>query len=222
MISRVVFIAFLMFSVTSFSQGTAQKEIIIPKYRGDKIFWYDSLKFLSANLKLPDLEKDYSHIQHVRLWTDKQVVDVWQGLDSTFYCTVTSFVREYDAKKEIEGKFYSERVVLEPISAMILLDSIQLNHMSDYKDCHNIKKYDHDKIDGEFYRIELSSPTSYRLITLLNPEEQSRNIVEVDLFLTYLDLVRKEMDLEYIHRQFMMGLKKGTYVAGLSLITKKK
>ncbi|MFP5471175.1 MAG: hypothetical protein ACLGGV_06235 [Bacteroidia bacterium] len=222
MILRVVTIAFLVLSINAFAQGNAQKEIVIPKYRGEKIYWYDSLKFLSSNLNLANLEKDYSHIKHVRLWTDKQVVDVWQSKDSNFHCTVTSFVREYDSRKELEGKFYSESVQLEPISAMILLDSLQLNHMADYKDCHNIKKYNHDKIDGEFYRIELSTPVSYRLITLLNPEEQSKNIDEVNLFLEYLELVRDEMDLEYLHRQFMMGLKKGTYVAGLSLITKKK
>jgi hypothetical protein len=222
MIIRFATLFFVFLCFQGFSQTSVKKEISIPMYRGEKIYWYDSLKFLNANLDLSNLETDNSHLKHVRLWTDKQVVDVWQAKDSTFHCVVTSFVREYDAKKELEGKFFVKKDELEQISAMILLDSLQLNHLGDYKDCHNIKSYNHDKIDGEFYRIELSTPSTYRLITLLNPEEQSRNIDEVKLFLQYLDLVNKEMDLGYMHQQLIMSLKKGTYVAGLSLITKKR
>jgi hypothetical protein len=222
MLTRITTILFTLLFLQGFSQNNVKKEISVPMYRGEKIYWYDSLKFLNQNLNLNSLETDNSHIKHVRLWTDKQVVDVWQSKDSSFHCVVTSFVREYDKKREIEGKFHSNQVALDPISAMVLLDSLQLNHMGDYKDCHNIKNYNHDEIDGEFYRIELSTPTTYRLITLLNPEQQSRNIDEVKLFLQYLELVNREMDLEYLHRQLMMGLKKGTYVAGLSMITKRR
>ena len=197
------------------------KDIDVPYYKGDKIYWYDSLKTLRDNLDLTDLEKS-TEKHYIRIWTDKNAIDAWIDAEGNYECKVTSFCKEYNVKKQREGDFHQYTRYVERISAKILIDSLYSFDMDKMDDFHHIDDYNKKLIDGTTYKIEISTPTSYRMFTMLNPENQSTSIEEVDVFMTYVDIIKNEMDLSYIHRQFMRKLKNGTYVAGLEVITKKK
>ena len=197
-----------------------EKEIDVPFYLGQKIFWYDSLKLVRENLNLEDLEKSKAP-QHIRIWTDKSAIDAWKDEVGEYHCVVTSFCKAYDVKKEIEGEFFLRKINVEEISAQVLIDSLYAKEISTMKDYHHIKKVNKNLIDGVTYKIEISTPASYRMFTFLNPENQGNYIDEVELFMSYLKTMNMEFDLNYIHRQFMMSLKNGVYVAGLDVITKK-
>ena len=200
---------------------TFEKEIDIPFFQGNRIYWYDSLKMVRESLSLENLEKSQTP-HHIRIWTDKNAIDAWKDESGKYHCVITSFCKAYDIKKAIEGDFSLKSNRVETITAQVLIDSVYSMNIDELKDYHHIKKCNQNLIDGITYKMEISTPTSYRMFTFLNPENQSRNIEEVKLFLSFLNVMNKEFDLNYLHRQFMMGLKNGTYVAGLEVITKKK
>lgn len=198
-----------------------EKEIDIPFFQGSKIYWYDSLKLVRENLSLEDLETSQTE-NHIRIWTDKNAIDAWKDVDGKYNCVVTSFCKDYNLKSEEEGEFSQKKSKMQSITAEILIDSLYSKGISTLSDYHHVKKINKNLIDGVTYKIEISTPTSYRMFTFLNPENQNSNIKEVELFLSYLKIMSLEFDLNQTHRQFMAGLKNGTYVAGLDVITKKK
>lgn len=198
-----------------------EKEIDVPFVQGHKIYWYDSLKVLRQDLNLKDLEKS-KEPQYIRIWTDKSAVDAWKDENGEYHCVVTSFCKSFNEKKNEEGEFYLKRNKVEDVSAQVLIDSLYAKNINSLKDYHLVKKMNKNLIDGVTYKVEISTPKTYRMFTFLNPENQNSNIEEVQLFLDYLKILHLEFDLNYIHRQFMMGMKNGTYVAGLEVISKKK
>lgn len=202
-------------------EGEIKKEFNIPKYRGKAIHWYDSLKEVRTLLNLEDLETSKKQ-SYIRIWSDKSAIDAWQDEYGNFYCRVTSFCKEYNEKKMIEGDMLKRSKNLENISGQILIDSLFSMKVCDIEDYNFNKKFNQNLIDGITYKVEISTPNSYKMFTILNPENQKRSIPEVKLFISYLKLISREVDLEKLHSELMMSVKQGTYVAGLEIITKKK
>ena len=83
---------FLLFSVASFGQTKSYYNIV--SSNGDTTFWYKYQTKQIKKLSLSSLDTS-SNDEYFRVWTNKQVIEVWQNQNGTTSGKLTTWTDEY-------------------------------------------------------------------------------------------------------------------------------
>ena len=165
----------LLFILTLFSStiGIGQnRQLHIKTYEdGDTSLWYKWRIKLCTQIELESVQNSKNN-WHFRLWTNKQIIDIWKDSNSVTLGKITSWTKEYtpNGEEPTNRIFYENK----------LLDSVKVNKLISLIDSTQIKNIpDEDSIvswrqgfDGITYIVETVSTTDYFFKTYWTPTAQ--------------------------------------------------
>ena len=164
-----LFILFtLIFSLNVYAQVDIQTKLCL---EGDSSFWYIWSKNLGKKIELNNV-KNSQNKRTYRLWTDKQVIDVWIDKNDRKYGKITNWVEECNIYGETPSNrifYFSYDLNLNQIEKIFtLIDSLKIDNIPDYTYIENWTDLD----DYTLYIIENSNNNSYCFRTYPSPESQ--------------------------------------------------
>ena len=193
----IVFVFVFFVSTSVLSQN---RNFQIPTYSdGDTTLWYKWKMELGKEIGLEDIRKT-SNIWHFRLWTNKQVIEIWQNKDGVNLGKITNWVKEVtpDDEEPTHRKFYKSTE----------LDSIMVNQLSYLIKNSGIKSIPDEMYienwraidDGITYTTEIADENDYYFKTYGNPKSQ--DIVEAQKVRNFVDSVVLITNLKEIWIEF--------------------
>jgi hypothetical protein len=155
-------------------RGQPAKTISIPTYgsQADTSLFFKADRALGQTMQLPSLQTSGAAF-HFRLWTSRQVLDIWTLDSALYFGAVTSYAQHYDDKLFQQGRYQVDTVLFKrtylPNSKakriFELLDSLSIPSIPSDNQIAGWR----DGLDGIEYRIEIASPTSYAYKTYWSP-----------------------------------------------------
>ncbi|MES2558162.1 MAG: hypothetical protein V4590_00365 [Bacteroidota bacterium] len=178
----------------------------------DTSYWYKHTNFIIRDLDEEDLKltKEYYHL---RIWTEKQFIDLSYNFRGYEFATITNFTT---SKKT--GKIHSHTDIVNEDSILILVDSIGLLAIPSENEISCWGKrlgspMVHNCNDGITYLIEFSSDTTYSFKSYSCPSGWNCNeAAKIDSFFKQLEHLLK---LEQRFDKFIQSLPKDCYDNGM-------
>jgi hypothetical protein len=189
------------------------KTLSIPIANGtDTSFWYKHTQSIIRDLDQQDLKltKQYHSL---RIWTEKQFIEVSYNLKNYAFATVTNFTTS-----ENSGKNYSSRDIVNHDSLLLLIDSINLLEIPSQKEIKCWGKRNGDSAtrgcnDGITYFIEFATDTTYSFKSYSCPDAWGcEEAAKINLFYKRLEAL---LNLESRFNKFIQTLPKDCYDNGM-------
>lgn len=174
-------ISALLICCSAFGQGKTFYNINKPN--GDSTFWFKHITERTKKLSLPLLDTT-SNVEYIRIWTNKQVIDIWQVENSNSSGKLTTWTDEYVSGNE------------EPTNRTFIktkpLGSDTVRHLRELLTSSNILVLPTDDsiagwqqgFDGITYIIEHSTKDNYSFKSYWTPKAQDflKEAVQVQAF----------------------------------------
>ena len=128
----------LLFILTLFSStiGIGQnRQLHIKTYEdGDTSLWYKWRIKLCTQIELESVQNSKNN-WHFRLWTNKQIIDIWKDSNSVTLGKITSWTKEYTPNgEEPTNRIFYENKLLDSVKVnklISLIDSTQIKNIPD-------------------------------------------------------------------------------------------
>jgi hypothetical protein len=179
-----------------FSFGQTKKLNGITSTTGDTSLWYKNQIKQLKKLSLPLLDTS-SNKEYYRVWTNRQVIDIWKNSNGTFGGNLTAWTDEYVPYNEKPtNRTYIKVVPLTSDTAQfvqqLFLSSGILNLPTD----NSIKSW-RQGFDGITYIIEQSSKDSYSFKTYWTPKAQGslKEAIQVQSFIDSVFSIVRAQDV---------------------------
>lgn len=160
---------FLIIFSASFGQAKSYYNVMSPK--GDTTFWYKYHTTQISKLSLPSLDT-VSNSKYFRIWTNKQVIEVWQNQTGTISGKLITWTDEYAPynEKPTNRTFVEGYLLTDDTASLVdqlLLSSGILNIPTE----DSIKGWQQG-LDGVIYFIEYSTKDNYSFKSYWTPKAQ--------------------------------------------------
>lgn len=212
---QLFYILALFCSTMSFGQN---RELHIKTSEdGDTSLWYKWRISLCNQIELDSIQNS-KNTRHVRLWTNRQAIDVWENSSGIKFGKVTSWTYEINrSDRESPSRIFYEKTAL---------DSIQVDKIFALIDSTNINNIPHEDsilgwsqgLDGITYIIECVSPTAYHFKTYWTPKAQG-SLHEALIVQNVMDRSLEMSSADEIWNDFVFRIPFDCYINGGPLIT---
>ncbi|MDB5221808.1 MAG: hypothetical protein JWN83_475 [Chitinophagaceae bacterium] len=192
---------------------------------GDTSFSYKYQLKKAEKLSLPLLDTS-SYNKYYRIWSDRQVIDLWQNINGAFSGRLTTWADEYVSNKE--EPTYRSFIVIKKLSddtIKLLMSLINISNILSLPSDDSIKGWRRG-FDGITYIIEQSSKENYSFKTYWTPRvqdslkeaKQVQEFIDSIFFLTNAPNILKEFSKAIPYECYFNG---GIGVA-CKILTKKE
>jgi hypothetical protein len=188
------------------------KKIFVPlSSNKDTIYWYRHIQKTINKFDLKDLKLDKERF-HLRIWTQKQIVDLSYNFKDFELATITNFT---SSKKTGKQYSYSEIVNEDPI--IDLIDSIRLLEIPSQEAIQCWGKINgapgtRECLDGITYSMEFSTDSTYTFKNYSCPS--SWNCTEAATINLFYKRLEEILNLENRFEKFIQTLPKDCYDIG--------
>lgn len=207
---RLLIILFLFF-ISDLTFG--QTRIIHVNLRNDNdtSLWYKWRGELAQELKLKKIQSTTNKF-YFRLWTDKQVIDIWITNDKKYHGEITSWVKEYVSysKEEQTNRIFfkvNQMDSVQVFNTIRLIDSTKIQNIPD----ESLIKNWQQGFDGITYNIETSDSLDYYFKTYWTPTSQD-SVKEAVIVQTFVDRVITTSEVSNLWSRFAMEIPFECYV----------
>lgn len=206
----ILVFATLLIVYQSFGQS---RKIHLPKRNGKVStydFWYaDILKF-SEKLGLKPL-KDSPYEFHFRVWTENQVLDIWQNSQNIFSGSLTLWAEEYTYDDGPSRTFFKQYKVSSKTVLGIknLIDSHKILTIPSDSE---IKGWNQG-CDGITYKLEFCDRQNYYFKSYWTPSV-IENVPEAKIILHFILKIRENGNYERLWKAFVQKIPYHMYVIG--------
>lgn len=177
-----ILILLLFCSIVVFGKN---RELHIPTYKdGTASYSYKSNRELSEQIKLQSVQNTESDF-YFRLWTDRQVIDIWGEPTKQMSGTITSWTEERNpADQEKTGNIFYKTALLDSnrISNILkIIDSLSINEIPDSDLIEGLNSVS----DVAVYIIETANKSDYFFKTYLSPtsKDSLKEIIIIQYFI---------------------------------------
>lgn len=176
---------------------------------GDTTFWHNLQQQKTEKLRLKSLLNSTDAF-NFRFWSDREVVDIWSLDNSVFNGMITCFTQ--GKKKTHYRQFYLDTAKARKV--------FQLTK--------NLEKIPTDKsitgwkqgLDGTEYIFEGATSYTYNFKTYWTPDAQDSILKEAIMIKRFIYDLESVLSLSKKYDTFFSGLKPGSYLNGMIIITK--
>lgn len=155
---------------------------------------------------------------YFRLYTDKQVIDVWEDTTGKAFGKITCWTKEYASDYEKpSNSIYFEKRILDSIQVskiMFLIDSIKIETIPDQD---SIKGWEQG-FDGITYTIAHLIQTDYDIKSYWTPRAQG-SLTEAILVQHFVDRMLKIVEAEEVWEAYANHIPFPCYINGGPIIT---
>lgn len=207
---RFIYIIFLFCSNFSFGQTRNVNGII--SLNGDTSFWYKHQIKQLKKLSLPLLNTS-SYQEYYRLWTNKQVIDIWQNSDNTFGGKLTTWTDEYvPIDEQLTSRSFIVTKDLSADTIKVIRAFFQSSNMLSLPTDDSIKGWQHG-FDGITYVVEQLSKDNYSFKTYWTPKAQD-SLIEAIQVQSYIDDVLAIVNAQEAWKSFTNLIPYECYING--------
>lgn len=178
----------------------------------DTSFWYKHVQSIICDLGQEDLKLTKQYYT-LRIWTEKQFIEVSYNFKNYAFATVTNFTTSKNSEKS-----YSSTDIVNHDSILLLIDSINLLKIPSEKEIQCWGKRNGDPAirgcnDGITYSIEFSTDTTYSFKSYSCPDAwDCEEAAKINLFYKRLGAL---LNLESRFYKFIQTLPKDCYDNGM-------
>lgn len=167
--NRIFFILLVISPVLVFGQG---KKLHIRAYSdGSLSLWYKWRMELCPQIELDSIQNS-NNIWHFRLWTQKQVIDVWEDREGGKAGKLTSWTEEYTSnEEEPTNRIFYEYKLLDANEVNNLISLIDSSHIKNVPNEDSIENWGRG-FDGITYIVETVDTSNYYFKTYWTPKAQ--------------------------------------------------
>jgi hypothetical protein len=190
------------------------KKLSIPITNGiDTSYWYKHIQSIIRDLDQEDLKLTKQHYT-LRIWTEKQFIEVSYNFKNYAFATVTNYTRSKNS-----GKSYSSTDIVNHDSLLLLIDSINLLDIRSENEISCWGRRNGDSAirscnDGITYAIEFSTDTTYSFKSYSCPDAwDCEESAKINLFYKRLEAL---LNLESRFDKFLQTLPKDCYDNGMT------
>lgn len=194
------------------SYGQSRK-IHLPKHNGKTStydLWYADILKLSKKIGLKPL-KDSPYKFHFRVWTENQVLDIWQNSQNIFSGSLTFWAKEYTYDDGPSRIFFEPYQVPNKTVLKVkkLIDSCKVLSISSDSE---IKGWNQG-CDGITYKLEFCDRQNYYFKTYWTPSV-IENVPEAKTILHFILKIREKGNYERLWKVFAQKIPYYMYVIG--------
>jgi hypothetical protein len=188
------------------------KSVSIPSYNNNTSYWYKYIQNIVQKTNKEDLLKTKKY-NHLRVWTEKQFIDVSYNFRGYEFATVTNFTTS-----KRTGKIHSHTDIVNEDSILVLIDGVGPLEIPSEEEISCWGKRNGDPAtrgcnDGITYSIEFSTDTTYSFKSYSCPSSwDCKEAAKIDSFFKQLEHLLK---LEHRFDKFIQTLPKDCYDNGM-------
>lgn len=215
---KTIIILIILLSKFVYSQ---ERTIHVKTYEnGDTSFWYNWSMNLCDEIGIKKIQS-FSTNSYLRLWTNRQTVDIWSDNKGEFHGKITTWTEEYTPA----GEDPTNRIFIQSD----ILNSNQVSNIIQLIDSSNIKLIpDQDLIknwgygfDGITYIIELANKTEYYFKSYWTPVAQD-TLKEAVIVQNFVDRILELSNANLIWEGFVDIIPYEYYINGGPFISFKR
>ena len=208
--TRQIIVFFFIFCFSNSFGQTKNLNKIISK-NGDT-YWYKYQLKQIEKLSLPLLDTSSSD-EYYRVWTNRQVIDIWRSPNGIWDGKLTTWTDEFVPNNEEETNrsfVVSKKISNDTINLIrVIIDSSKiLNLPSD----DSIKGWQQG-FDGITYVIEQSTKTNYSFKTYWTPEAQD-TLKEAKQVQSFIDSIFNTTNSQNVWKDFSKAIPYECYING--------
>lgn len=152
---------------------------------GDTSYWYKHHTKELKKLSLPSLDT-VLNIEYFRVWTDKQVIEIWKNIDGTIAGKLTSWTDEYPPSNEKPtNRTFHNSDILNSDTAQLVRQLIFSSNILNTPSEDSIKEWKQG-FDGVIYFFESVYNHRYSFKTYWSPKSQE-SVKEAILVQKFID-----------------------------------
>lgn len=198
-------------------KGQTKKIHIYKSPNGDNTLWYQWRVELCNQLELEHLSKSDKN-WHFRVWTNKQVVEIWTDSNNKTNGRITSWTEEYiQDNKNSKARIFKETKELETIQVQTMISLVNKYQIDTIPDEHLIINWGQG-FDGITYIIENSNLTDYYFKTYWTPHAQN-NLNEALVIQSFIDSCINISTADSIWNDFANRIPFKCYINGGPMVT---
>jgi hypothetical protein len=184
---RFSFMFLLLISLTDAHCFAQNRVMYGVKDKDEKpAFWYEWVSTQAKRLSLDSILST-SHSTHFRLWSQSQVIEVWQANNSAYEGQLTTWTEEYtDSDEEPTNRIYIQKKAID-FSAVQSIKSLILSSGINKIPADNSIPGWKQGFDGTEYLIETADSKSYYLKSYWTPRAQDSLLKEASIVQKFVD-----------------------------------
>ncbi len=184
----------------------------------DSTYEYKYLTELAKKLKLQSLGLS-SQPEYYRLWTDKQIIEIWQSQDGEYYSRLINWTKEYlNYKSKKEPRIYSQSYSISADTTLALINLITSSDILNIPTGDSIPGWNRGT-DGTTYYVEYFTKKSYSLKSYWSPQSQDL-VQQAKLVSTFFDRSFSSVNSTIIWQSFVNTLPFRCHVNGIGVSCK--
>ncbi len=209
------FIILILFVQTTYSQT---RNIQVEGYQSpDSSLWYNWRMKLCDQINLDSIQKT-EHKTHFRLWTNRQVIDLWENSDGKKNGRLTSWTAKYSEEYDFDNqKTHFNAFILDSLTTVSLFSLIDSSSILTIPDSDAIKNWGNGK-DGITYIIENADTENYFFKSYWTPEVQD-SISEAILVQNFVNQFLSITDANNVWAEFVSTIPFECYINGGPMVT---
>jgi hypothetical protein len=182
---------------------------------GDTSYNYRYLKNLTKQLSLAQLDTSTNN-EYFRLWTNKQVIDIWQNEDRSFSGRLTNWTTEYfNPDIETARKVFVQSVRLNVDSVNSIKHNLFSGRILQLPTDDSIPGWNRG-VDGITYFIEYSTKKIYSLKSYWTPKVQA-SVTEAKLIQSFIDSSLSLANSSKMWESFKLAIPFSCYTNGIKV-----
>ncbi|WP_018343425.1 hypothetical protein [Cytophaga aurantiaca] len=203
----LIYLSLFLISNLAFCQN---KKLNNPSKPGDTTRW-------DKQIALNDI-KHSEYNWYFRLYTDKQVIDVWEDTAGKTFGEITCWTKEHTSNyKKPSNSIFSEKSLLNSIQLSKVISLINSSQIYAIPDQDSIKGWEQG-FDGITYTIEHKIKTDYAIKSYWTPQAQG-SLTEALLVQNFVDGVLKAVAAKEVWDAFASRIPFTCYINGGPMIT---
>ncbi|QNF31832.1 hypothetical protein HUW51_03520 [Adhaeribacter swui] len=203
-------IAALLICFSSFRQGKTFYNIIKPN--GDTTLWFKYITKRANKLSLPLLDNTLES-EHVRIWTNTQVIDIWQDNTGSLFGKLTTWTDEHvDRNEEPTNRTFIKSKPITFDAVRLLRKLLTLSNVLVLPTEDSIKGWQQG-FDGITYIIEHSTKDTYSFKSYWTPKAQG-SLKEAMLVQAFVDSAFSIVNAQTFWQEFSKQIPFESYYNG--------
>ncbi|MCB9195090.1 MAG: hypothetical protein H6600_09530 [Flavobacteriales bacterium] len=186
---------------------------------GDTAAWFQNKLLFEDQLELERMITT-THLWHIRLSTNKQVIEIWEDIEHNKMGKVTSWTREYSSELGFsKGDIYTENVFLNVAVVKQLMDLADSCKIVMIPDRTQIENW-YIGFDGITYEIEYATIKTYNYRSYWTPSAQT-DVQEAIVIQRFVDRFVSISVASKLWRDFQTRIPFSSYANNGPMITVK-
>jgi len=200
----------LLICFSSFGQGKTFYNTHKPD--GDSTFWFRHQTAIARKLSLPLLDTS-TKAEYIRIWTNKQAIDLWQEYDGEFKGILTTWTDEYTHyNEEPTNRTFIQTKQLSGDSIRLLVELLKSSKILFLPTDDSIKRWQQG-FDGITYIIEHSKKDNYTFKSYWTPKAQD-SLKEAIQVQTFVDNAFSLANAQAVWKEFSKEIPFESYYNG--------